>query len=554
LAAAALGGGLLALGLPPLALAPLAMLGVGGLVWALAELSEVREAAWAGALFAGVASAGALHWAPAAAEPWLGVGGALVAGLSIWLLHAGCGAVALALAAALRHDLPLPLRAGAAMGILEWLPGAIPVVGVPWFSVAASLDGWGPLLPLVAVVGSGGFGALVAASWGAALALRTRAWRGAAAVGLIWAGVVAGALLLPPLPEPLEASASETAFPVALLSWERPRAGVADPEEVRARVGARLAQGVGMGPAEGAPADPPSGELLPGVPPRGEASLEGSGPAEASPGEAPLHLLWPEAPVPAPPAEDETALAWLQEVQRAGEEAGGGSVAGAHALVGGRRYNTLVRTGGAEEPPEGVHRKRFLVPGVERTSLLSPGRPGGGLAPGAGALPFAWGERRVGGLICFEILYPTEGARLRRRGATLLVQSTNDAMLQGGGRLPVLADAGRRQHKAMVRLRAAELRVPVVRSALGGRAFGVDARGREMTAVETWALPGVEGGAGAWVVLQVPPAPPAPPAAWLAPLLGPLFLGILGIPLVFVWRRGRLLAGSGSMGGGAETR
>ncbi len=530
--AAALGGVLLALALPPLALPPLAALGVGGVVWGLHRARTLQEAAGAGALFAGLASALALHWAPAAAEPWLGVGGAVAAGLSIWLLHAACGALALAMAWVLRDDLPLALRGGAAFGVLEWLPGALPLVGIPWFPVAASLDGWPALLPLVAVVGSGGVGALLAVSWGAVLPLlplrrggrgRARPLPGLLLAGGSWGAVIVGWALLPPIPG--EAEADATLSPgatlplspprVAALSLQRPRGEVAEVALLRERLMARMDDGL----------EPP------------EAWGE-------------LRLLFPEAPLPRTAAEDSVALAWLQAVDGAGRRAGGGSVAGAHAEVGGRRYNTLVRLGPGDDPPEGVHRKRFLVPGVERTSFFTPGRPGRGLAPGAGALPFGWEGIRAGALICFEILYPTEAARLRRRGATLLLQSTNDAMLQPGGRLPVVAAAGRRQHEAMVRLRAAEFRVPVVRSALAGRAFGVGADGVELTPfAEADLPPSPEGGEGSWAAFRVPAAGPPPPAAWSAPLLGPFLLGLLGVPLVFVWRRGRLLAPSGSVSG-----
>jgi apolipoprotein N-acyltransferase len=537
------GGLLLAVGLPPFPVLLLALVGVGVVVLALHRAATLHEAALAGALFAGVASLVALHWIPAAAEPYLGVGSALLAGGTAWLLHAACGALVLAMAHALREDLPLALRGGAALGILEWLPGALPVVGIPWFTGAAALDG-SFFLPLVAVVGGSGVVVLAAAAWGSGLSWRRERKTGVA-VALAWAGAGVGALLLPPVEAPLT-ELSRTELPrteltgerpsgaglpgseeegrlqdapapggfhrpedprlFAALSWDRTREETPDPEALRRGV-AQLIQEAGEAASAGGPLDPERG----------------------------IRLLWPEAPLSTIPAEDPLAMAWLQAVQQGGEPLGG--VAGIHAVVGGRRYNTLVRTGARDEAPEGIHRKRFLVPGVERTALLSPGSgEGRGLAPGAGALPFDWGGIRAGGIICFEILFPVEGARLRRRGAEVLVQATSDGMLRSGGRLPVWADAGRRQHEAMARFRAAEFRIPLVRAALGGRALAVDARGRELVPLERHPL-----GRGEWIVVQLPPPPPPPPAAWVVPLLGPLLLGLLGIPLVFRWRRGQVL-------------
>lgn len=74
----------------------------------------------------------------------------------------------------------------------------------------------------------------------------------------------------------------------------------------------------------------------------------------------------------------------------------------------------------------------------------------------------------VGVLICFESLFGGEARRLRRDGAELLLLPLNEGWLtgRGGG----IADGARRQHEAVAVLRAVEARVPVVRSAVGGRA------------------------------------------------------------------------------------
>jgi apolipoprotein N-acyltransferase len=388
------------------------------------------------------------------------------------------------------------------------------VIGVPWFGVAASLVAWPALLGGVAVAGSGGLGALAAAGWGAILAGRAEPRTGVA-TAILGGGVVMGALLLP---APSGAGGPQS-FRVAVLEWERSRAENADPEALRAGVRALVEAPL--------PAD-----LLAGAPPA---------------------VLWPEAPLSSTADADSLALAYLRRVVASGAPAapegspgaagdvdtpGPGAVAGIHAEVDGRRYNTLVRTTRFGDPPQGVHRKRFLVPGVERSVLLGAGREGRGLAPGAGALPFEWGGRTAGGLICFEVLVPAEVARLRRRGAEFLVQGASEAMLQPGGLFPVVADAGRRQHAALARLRAAEFRIPLVRATLGGVALGVGPDGRLLEPAARLPL-----ARGAWVVHELPAMGPPPPAAWLAPLTGPGLLGLLLVPLVFAWRRDQLLLG-----------
>lgn len=445
--------------------------------------------------------------------------GGLGAGLGVWLLHGAVGALVAWMAVGLREELPLALRAGAGWAVLEWLPGALPLVGMPWFGVAAALEGWPQLLPLTAVGSAAGLGALAAAGWGALLTHR-RERRAALATALVAIGVGSGVFLLP--------SASGLGGPptvsFAALAWDRTRDETGDPALLEAGVTTLL--------DELAALDSPGAEALRGA-----------------------RLVGPEAPIPAPVEAEPLTLRWLREVQRLAEPVG--AVVGVHALVGGFRYNTLVRLGEAEEAPEGVHRKRHLVPGVERTVLSGPGRgEGRGLAPGRGALPFAWGTLpdapggasaprgaapsaplRVGGIICVEILYPAEVARLRRRGAQVLVQATSDAMLRPGGPLPVLADAGRRQHAAMLRIRAAEFRIPVVRSALGAEAGAVDAVGRPLVASADVPL-----SRGGWRRFEVTPALSAPPpSAWIAPAVGPLALGLLLVVLVFRWRRGEVL-------------
>jgi apolipoprotein N-acyltransferase len=536
----AAGGVLLALGLPPFAFPPLAAAGVLAFVLVLDRASTLRSGALAGGAFGGAASLVALHWIPAAAEPWMGLAGGLAAGLSTWMLHACIGGVVVAASARLRDTLPLAVRAAAAWGVLEWLPGAIPIIGMPWFGIAATLTGWPALLPLAAVAGSAGVGVLLAAVLGGGVRFR-REPRTAVAVGVLALVVGGGAVVLPATPAP-DRDTGPVAGPGAgsgtgptldvpdpaarmvALEWVRPRDEVADPERLRARVEAMIAVGL--------PSDTPDA------------------PSRA--------VLWPEAPLPgvvgegdpgAAPAGEDLLTRYMRRVQASGASGDdpAGALTGVQARVGGRAYNTLVRTGAEGEAPEGVHRKRHLVPGVERTVLTGAGLERRGLAPGAGALPFTWGGGRVGGLICFEILHAPEAARLRRRGAIVLVQATNDTMLQPGGRFPVVADAARRQHEAMLRLRAAEFRMPAIRAAHGGRAqaSGPDGRSLEPVSVVVLGPPGEP--LGRWLDFELPAAGPTPPSAWVGPPMGPLALAVFLLPLVALWRREQVL-GAGPRG------
>ena len=81
-----------------------------------------------------------------------------------------------------------------------------------------------------------------------------------------------------------------------------------------------------------------------------------------------------------------------------------------------------------------------------------------------------WQGEQLGLAICFEITMPEQVAALVRRGATVLVTLTNDAWF-GDTSAPW-------QHLAAARLRAAENRRPVLRSAITGISAVIDTRGR----------------------------------------------------------------------------
>ncbi|TVP75101.1 MAG: hypothetical protein EA352_09125 [Gemmatimonadales bacterium] len=525
-------GILLTLGQPPWSAGPggsLPGLGLGAVTLGLALLARAfastdspRDAALLGAAALGSYSLLALHWIPAAAAPYAPAPAALVAGVSIWGLHAGTGAVVFAL---LRQALGtsldvhplLPLGMGGAWALLEWAPGALPVVGVPLPSVTFALvEAGGPfgLLPSGAgQVGVAGAWALMAAipgtlGMGGADGGRraTRPGRSTGhrdmparrAVLFGAAGLAVWALAFLPGPG---ADAPREGTRVVLAGWDRPPEVVGD-DSAAAREVEHLMEAV-----EG---------------------LRGGSP-----------VLWPEAPAGA--SNPELGVAWVRAALGASPGGLAGTVRSAsgagpvgNVLVAAGKARGVKGTEAAGGPLESatedgireVHRKRHLVPGVERTRFIRAGlREGYGLAPGGAPEVFSWaGGRQAGAMICFEVLHPAGMYGLRRGGADLLVQATNDSMLRARGLFPVVGDAARRQHVVAVRLRAVELRLPVVRSAISGALGGWDAVGRALPELQLREV--VPGGGGPilrLVEVEVPPASPHRPASvWLGPLWGPM--------------------------------
>jgi apolipoprotein N-acyltransferase len=421
---------------------------------------------------------------------------ALAAALGVWGLHAVVGMVVLGAVAAARVPRPLALIPG--WMVLVWLPGVIPILGVPWPGPELALVEWPRFATLLPLLGGAGVGALLA---GAAVAL------------LALGRVGVGAALLVPFLWGLVEVRGEAGVPgsgagerdgggprVALVEMAFPPSVVRDPGEREARIleaMARLSH------------DDSDAEV-------------GAGDPRA----APLPEAWPEAPVPPSTATNGGGRhpedRYLPALQARVDSRRISLVTGSHVVREGQRRNGVLRLEVGEEVLP-VHEKRRLVPGVERTAILGPGRPGRGLAPGDRRPPFLWVGRSVGALICFEILFPAEVARLRREGALLLLQLSNDSALRpDAGPFPVFLDAGRRQHEAFLRARATEFALPALRSVMGGRSGGWDARGRALPELQRWGDAEL-----AFVVVRVPGTGPIPPAAWLSPLSGPVAATVL---------------------------
>jgi apolipoprotein N-acyltransferase len=120
-------------------------------------------------------------------------------------------------------------------------------------------------------------------------------------------------------------------------------------------------------------------------------------------------------------------------------------------------------------------RKQYLVPVVERVPFLNPKwfkslKYFGGYGVGEGATVYRepWGS--FGVLICYESIFPAQARAMRRNGADILLNITNDAWF-GRSVAPW-------QHEAHMMLRAIETRAGVVRSANTGISTYIDPLGR----------------------------------------------------------------------------
>jgi len=114
--------------------------------------------------------------------------------------------------------------------------------------------------------------------------------------------------------------------------------------------------------------------------------------------------------------------------------------------------------------------------------------------PGAGTALLPLGTWKLGGAVCYEVVYPWIAREETRAGADVLFTLTNDAWYGRAG--------AQRQHWQSAVVRAIETGRPLVRAAITGISGAVDARGRVLVTLD----PDVKGAFS--VPLERPSAPP----------------------------------------------
>ena len=169
-------------------------------------------------------------------------------------------------------------------------------------------------------------------------------------------------------------------------------------------------------------------------------------------------------------------------------------------------YNAavLVTKEGALRPP---YFKQRLVPFgeyVPLAGLLRKIRPisravPSAFTPGHGTTVLSLGSWRLGGAVCYEVVFPWIARDEARAGADILFTLTNDAWYGRAG--------AQRQHFQSAVVRAIETGRPLVRAAITGISGAVDATGRVLVTLD----PNVKGAFS--VPLERPTAPPPAVAA-----------------------------------------
>jgi apolipoprotein N-acyltransferase len=195
------------------------------------------------------------------------------------------------------------------------------------------------------------------------------------------------------------------------------------------------------------------------------------------------HLVWPEAAMPFLPLEHPEALAAIGDLLPDGTFLLTGALRREGATAGAkgpaRAYNSLMVFDDAGRLAT-VYDKTHLVPFgeylpwqglLEAIGLKQLTRMRGGFTEGATPRPTlaVGGLPPVGGLICYEAIFPGVGAASARRPG-LLVNVTNDGWFGN--------TTGPRQHFYQARVRAVEEGLPLVRAANNGISAVVDSSGR----------------------------------------------------------------------------
>jgi apolipoprotein N-acyltransferase len=130
---------------------------------------------------------------------------------------------------------------------------------------------------------------------------------------------------------------------------------------------------------------------------------------------------------------------------------------------------------------------RSLFGWVNQVSQAAPGA----FTPGARAIPLELSGVRLGGAICYEVVYPWIAREQVAAGADALFTLTNDAWYGTGG--------AQEQHWQAAVFRAVETGRPMLRAAVTGISGWVDGRGRILARLGPGARAGIAGR------LRVPP-------------------------------------------------
>ena len=428
-------GALAALALPPFGLWPLAFAALVPLgVYLSVPLRTRHAAVRAGLWFAGVHYGVVLHWIPFTMHGMTPFG-ALLGLLALGVLTLTGGLLVLALHRLLGADCSPLIAIPAVWVVAEGLLARAGPLAMPWTPLGLALAG-SPVLAAPAEWG----GVSVLTLWlglvnGALVCClcRPRAGLGLWFLGsvlLVLGPVLFGGVRTAGLP-------TDDGAPVWVAAIPMTRAELLEPErrelvaaESLARISAALRPG-----------------LAPQVP-------------------GPVALLLPEAPFRASWSEGTE-----ERIVPLASEAGVPVLAGSLVPMGTAPDGTghQLRNGAVLVDPgvgaELVHGKVRLVPGVESSSL-SPG-PRGGVLPLGGGLA-------AGVVICFEAAFGRDVRELRRAGANLLVNPSNEGWFTPV--LPLLGAAARAQHRAHLVLRAVETRMAVLKPSVGGEllALGPD--------------------------------------------------------------------------------
>jgi apolipoprotein N-acyltransferase len=119
--------------------------------------------------------------------------------------------------------------------------------------------------------------------------------------------------------------------------------------------------------------------------------------------------------------------------------------------------------------------------------------------PGQGSTLLSLGPWKLGGAVCYEVVYPWIAREEARTGADVLFTLTNDSWYGRAG--------AQRQHWQSAVARAIETGRPLVRAAITGISGAVDATGRVLVTLD----PDVKGAFS--VPIERPSAPPPAAAA-----------------------------------------